>query len=161
MTNTTLSTASTTGLNKSFYDRQLLESAKTRFIHAKFGQKRSIPKNNGKHVEFRRWNLFNPNVEANALEEGVTPQGQSLSQSSVEARGETIRRLCRGKRPSRYDGLRPGDIGYNRAFGRTAGHGCGMGDPRRYLRPATTYSTPTARPPEYSLKQATSSLWMR
>lgn len=85
MTNTTLSTASTTGLNKSFYDRQLLESAKTRFIHAKFGQKRSIPKNNGKHVEFRRWNLFNPNVEANALEEGVTPQGQSLSQSSVEA----------------------------------------------------------------------------
>ena len=89
MTNTTLSTASTTGLNKSFYDRQLLESAKTRFIHAKFGQKRSIPKNNGKHVEFRRWNLFNPNVEANALEEGVKMCIRDRSSG---------RRWCRGLR---------------------------------------------------------------
>ena len=83
--NTTLNTSTTTALNKSFYDRQLLESAKTRFVHTKFGQKRPIPRNNGKHVEFRRWNLFNPDVELNKLTEGVTPQGQSLSQSTVEA----------------------------------------------------------------------------
>ena len=38
--NTTLNTSTTTALNKSFYDRQLLESAKTRFVHTKFGQKR-------------------------------------------------------------------------------------------------------------------------
>ena len=38
--NTTANTASTTKLNKTFYDRQLLESAKTRFVHAKYGQKR-------------------------------------------------------------------------------------------------------------------------
>lgn len=43
--NTTANTAGTTKLNKTFYDRQLLESAKTRFVHAKYGQKRPIPKN--------------------------------------------------------------------------------------------------------------------
>ena len=36
--NTTANTAGTTKLNKTFYDRQLLESAKTRFVHAKYGQ---------------------------------------------------------------------------------------------------------------------------
>ena len=51
--NTTANTAGTTKLNKTFYDRQLLESAKTRFVHAKYGQKRPIPKNSGKRVEFR------------------------------------------------------------------------------------------------------------
>ena len=83
--NTTATTASTTLLNKTFYDRQLLESAKTRFVHQKFGQHRSIPKNNGKRVEFRRWDLFDPSVDGNTLTEGVTPEGQNLSQSSVEA----------------------------------------------------------------------------
>lgn len=85
MTNTTLNTNFTTKLNKTFYDRQLLESAKTRFVHAKFGQKRPLPKNNGKRIEFRRWTLFNPSIEDNTLVEGVTPEGQSLSQTSVEA----------------------------------------------------------------------------
>ena len=33
--NTTANTAGTTKLNKTFYDRQLLESAKTRFVHAR------------------------------------------------------------------------------------------------------------------------------
>ena len=59
--NTTANTAGTTKLNKTFYDRQLLESAKTRFVHAKYGQKRPIPKNSGKRVEFRKWNLFDAN----------------------------------------------------------------------------------------------------
>ena len=40
--NTTANTAGTTKLNKTFYDRQLLESAKTRFVHAKYGQ-RALP----------------------------------------------------------------------------------------------------------------------
>ena len=85
MTNTTINTLQTTQLNKTFYDRQLLESARTRFVHAKFGQMRPIPRNSGKRVEFRRWNLFDANVAMKALEEGVTPSGQSLSQSNVEA----------------------------------------------------------------------------
>ncbi|MBR4019125.1 MAG: N4-gp56 family major capsid protein [Clostridia bacterium] len=82
--NTTANTASTTKLNKTFYDRQLLESAKTRFVHAKYGQKRPIPRNSGKRVEFRKWNLFDANDAVEALQEGVTPTGQALSQSNVE-----------------------------------------------------------------------------
>ena len=82
--NTTANTASTTKLNKTFYDRQLLESAKTRFVHAKYGQKRPIPRNSGKRVEFRKWNLFDANDAVEALQEGVTPSGQALSQSNVE-----------------------------------------------------------------------------
>lgn len=85
MTNTTINTLQTTQLNKTFYDRQLLESARTRFVHAKFGQMRPIPRNSGKRVEFRRWNLFDANAAMKALDEGVTPSGQSLSQSNVEA----------------------------------------------------------------------------
>ena len=84
MTNTTANTINTTRLNKTFYDRQLLESAKTRFVHAKYGQKRPIPRNSGKRVEFRKWNLFDANDAVEALQEGVTPTGQSLSQSNVE-----------------------------------------------------------------------------
>ena len=51
--NTTNSTLNTTALNKDYYDRQLLEGAKTRFVLTKYGQKPTVPLNNGKHVEFR------------------------------------------------------------------------------------------------------------
>ena len=85
MTNTTINSLGTTHLDKTFYDRQLLESARTRFVHAKFGQMRPIPRNSGKRVEFRRWNLFDAAEARQALEEGVTPSGQALSQSNVEA----------------------------------------------------------------------------
>lgn len=85
MTNTTINSLGVTHLDKTFYDRQLLESARTRFVHAKFGQMRPIPRNSGKRVEFRRWNLFDASEAMQALEEGVTPGGQSLSQSNVEA----------------------------------------------------------------------------
>ena len=83
--NTTVSTASTAYFNKTFYDRKLLDTAKTRFVHANFGQKRSIPRNNGKRVEFRKYDLFTPDADALTLVEGVTPTGQNLSQSKVEA----------------------------------------------------------------------------
>ena len=82
--NTTASTNASTYFNKTFYDRKLLDTAKTRFVHANFGQKRSIPRNNGKRVEFRKYNLFTPDTDALTLVEGVTPTGQNLSQSKVE-----------------------------------------------------------------------------
>jgi len=85
ITNTTKNTVEGTGLNKTFFDRQLLEGARTRLVHAQYGQKRHIPPNNGKRVEFRRWNLFDINENMCALTEGVTPDGQTLSQSTVEA----------------------------------------------------------------------------
>jgi N4-gp56 family major capsid protein len=82
--NTTISTAGNAYFNKTFYDRKLLDTAKTRFVHANFGQKRSIPRNNGKRVEFRKYDLFTPDTDALTLVEGVTPTGQSLTQSKVE-----------------------------------------------------------------------------
>ena len=84
-TNTTLNTVNNTYFNKQFYDKKLLETAKTRLVHANFGQKRSIPRHGGKRVEFRKYNLFTPDVDALTLVEGVTPAGQTLSQSNVEA----------------------------------------------------------------------------
>ena len=84
-TNTTLNTVNNAYFNKQFYDKKLLETAKTRLVHANFGQKRSIPRHGGKRVEFRKYNLFTPDVDALTLVEGVTPEGQSLSQSDVEA----------------------------------------------------------------------------
>ncbi len=83
--NTTLNTANSAYFNKQFYDKKLLETAKTRLVHASFGQKRSIPRHGGKRVEFRKYNLFTPDVDALTLVEGVTPAGQSLTQSNVEA----------------------------------------------------------------------------
>ena len=82
--NTTISTAGNAYFNKTFYDRKLLDTAKTRFVHANFGQKRSIPRNNGKRMEFRKYDLFTPDTDALTLVEGVTPTGQSLTQSQVE-----------------------------------------------------------------------------
>lgn len=82
--NTSTNTANAAFFNKQFYDKKLLETAKTRFVHANFGQKRSIPRHNGKSVEFRRYELFTPNANALTLQEGVTPTGQSLAQSKVE-----------------------------------------------------------------------------
>ena len=84
-TNTTLNTVNNAFFNKQFYDKKLLETAKTRLVHASFGQKRSIPRHGGKRVEFRKYNLFTPDVNALTLVEGVTPDGQSLTQSNVEA----------------------------------------------------------------------------
>lgn len=92
-TQTTVYTAATpdggsaarTQFNKTFYHKTLLEYAKTNFVHAKYGQKQSIPKNGGKTVEFRKWDLFDPTVATHTLSEGVTPTGLDMSQTKVEA----------------------------------------------------------------------------
>lgn len=84
-TNTTLNTAESAAFNKDYYDRKLLTTAKTKLCYALHGQKRPIPRNQGKRVEFRRYDLFTPDTESLSLVEGVTPDGQSLSQTTVEA----------------------------------------------------------------------------
>jgi N4-gp56 family major capsid protein len=85
-TQTTAVTASTTTyLNKTFYDKNLLATAKARLVYSQFGQKRPIPENGGKTVEFRRWTLFTPSSTTQLLTEGVTPDGQNLGQTKVEA----------------------------------------------------------------------------
>lgn len=84
-TQTTINTASTTYTNKTFYEKKALETAKTQLVHANFGQKREIPRNSGKRVEFRRYDLFDVDAASLTLEEGVTPEAQNLSQTKVEA----------------------------------------------------------------------------
>lgn len=74
-----------TGLMKTYYAKKTLERAKTVFVHANFGQKKSIPANSGKKVEFRRWNLWDATSASTPLTEGVTPDGLALSQTTVEA----------------------------------------------------------------------------
>ena len=69
--------------NKTFYDRTLLESAKPNLIHSQFGQKRPIPKNGGKKIEFRRYGALPKALIP--LTEGVTPDGRKLTVTSIEA----------------------------------------------------------------------------
>lgn len=69
--------------NKTFYDRTLLESAKPNLIHGQFGQKRPIPKNGGKKIEFRRYGALPKALTP--LTEGVTPDGRKLTVTAVEA----------------------------------------------------------------------------
>lgn len=78
----------TSGLSatmQSYYDRKMLEHAKTQFVFANYAQKRSIPKNNGKTVQFRRWTLFTADPDTQALTEGTTPTAQNLSMSAITA----------------------------------------------------------------------------
>ena len=69
--------------NKTFYDRALLEEASPNLIHMQFGQKRPIPKNGGKRIEFRRYAALPKATQP--LTEGVTPDGRKMTAASVEA----------------------------------------------------------------------------
>ena len=69
--------------NKTFYDRALLEEASPNLIHMQFGQKRPIPKNGGKRIEFRRYAALPKATQP--LTEGVTPDGRKMTAVAVEA----------------------------------------------------------------------------
>lgn len=75
-----------TGLSpemKTYYAKYLIDLAEPELVHDQFGQKRDIPKNGGKIIEFRQ---FDPLPElTEPLTEGVTPDGQSMSVKKVEA----------------------------------------------------------------------------
>ena len=69
--------------NKTFYDRALVEEAGPNLIHGQFGQKRPIPKNGGKRIQFRRSASLPKALKP--LTEGVPPEGRKLSATAVEA----------------------------------------------------------------------------
>ena len=69
--------------NKTFYDRALVEEAGPNLIHGQFGQKRPIPQNGGKRIQFRRYASLPKALKP--LTEGVTPEGRKLSATAVEA----------------------------------------------------------------------------
>lgn len=66
---------------KTFYDKTLITLAGANLVHEQFGQKRPIPKNGGKTIEFRRFSKLPKAMKA--ITEGVTPSGSKLSVSNV------------------------------------------------------------------------------
>ena len=68
---------------KTYYSMYLIDNAKPKLVHNQFGQKKPIPKNKGKTIEFRR---YSPLPKAlTPLVEGVTPQGNSLNVTAITA----------------------------------------------------------------------------
>jgi len=66
---------------KTFYDKALIELATPSLVHDQFGQKRSIPKNGGRSVEFRCFSRLPKATKA--ITEGVTPTGNKLNVTSI------------------------------------------------------------------------------
>lgn len=66
---------------KTYYSDYLIDMASPKLVHDQFGQKHPIPKNGGKQIEFRK---YDPLPKAlTALTEGVTPDGQKLTMSTI------------------------------------------------------------------------------
>ena len=73
---------SLTAEQKTFYDRVLLERLTPELVFAKYGDTKTIPANEGKKINFRRFNSYAP--ATTPLTEGVTPTGKTISISTVE-----------------------------------------------------------------------------
>ena len=68
---------------RAFYDKNLVLHTKPVLVHSQFGQKRNIPKNGGKRIVFRK---LSPLPKATTpLTEGVTPNGNDMTWSTVQA----------------------------------------------------------------------------
>ena len=81
-TNTTIS-AGLSDEMKTYYSDYLIDNAQPELVHDQFGQKHPIPQGGGKTIEFRK---FVPLGKAlDKIVEGVTPDGQSLTVTKLEA----------------------------------------------------------------------------
>lgn len=81
-TNTTLSEGLSDEM-KTYYSDYLIDMAEPELVHDQFGQKQPIPENGGKTIQFRKYSPL-PKLTT-PLEEGKTPDGQSLNMSVIEA----------------------------------------------------------------------------
>lgn len=77
-TTSTLSTSMQT-----YYDKRLVQNMKPRLVHQAYGQKRQIPRNGGKSVNFRKFSPFA--ASTTPLTEGVTRDGQDLEITGINA----------------------------------------------------------------------------
>lgn len=83
----------TTGLNttgndlsptmKTFYRTNLLKNARSQHYFNQFGQKQPLPRNNGRKVEWRKFDTFSKAMTP--LTEGVTPDGNTVNMTYLEA----------------------------------------------------------------------------
>lgn len=68
---------------KTFYEKTLITLAGPRLVHEQFGQKKPIPKNGGKTIEFRKFSKLPKALTP--ITEGVTPVGNKLKVSALTA----------------------------------------------------------------------------
>jgi N4-gp56 family major capsid protein len=68
---------------KTFYDMTLIDMAGPQLVYDQFGQKRPIPKNGGKTIEFRKFSAL-PKATT-PIQEGITPDGGTLEVTKIEA----------------------------------------------------------------------------
>ena len=68
---------------KQFYSRKLLDRAVPNFVHVGWGLKDGIPRNNGRSIEFRRYER--PAAATTALTEGTPPTQTLLTIANVQA----------------------------------------------------------------------------
>jgi N4-gp56 family major capsid protein len=68
---------------KTFYDMTLIDEASANLVHDQFGQKRPIPANGGKTIEFRKFSAL-PKATM-PITEGVTPNGNKLNVTAITA----------------------------------------------------------------------------
>ena len=68
---------------KTFYDMTLIDEASANLVHDQFGQKRPIPANGGKTIEFRKFSSL-PKATT-PITEGATPDGKSLTVTAITA----------------------------------------------------------------------------
>ena len=66
-----------------YYERTLLRDAPPEMVHNRDAQRRTLPMNNGKRVQFRRFTPFD--AITTPLAEGVTPSGQTLHETAFTA----------------------------------------------------------------------------
>ncbi|MBR5515568.1 MAG: N4-gp56 family major capsid protein [Clostridia bacterium] len=71
---------------KEYYDTELLENAKEELFFNQFGKVQHLPEGNGKKVQWRKFDTFGK--ATTPLEEGVTPDGNTMNMKSVEAQVE-------------------------------------------------------------------------
>ena len=68
---------------KTYYEKRLIDNAEPNLVHDQFGDKYPIPRGSGKTIEFRK---YSPLPKAlTAITEGVTPDGDNLSVTAVNA----------------------------------------------------------------------------
>ena len=82
MENGTITDASSLSAEmKTFYDKTLITLASANLVHEQFGQKRPIPANNGKTIQFRKFSRLPKALKA--ITEGITPKGNKLNVTGV------------------------------------------------------------------------------
>lgn len=67
---------------KKYYADYLIDLAEPELVHDQFAQKKPIPRNGGKTIQFRKYDSLPKALSP--LTEGVTPNGQKLNMSVIE-----------------------------------------------------------------------------